>query len=199
MTNIIRAKIKYCRTTDSNILATKKFKNATPPGQHGNRKRKPTEYCRMIRETKKLRYFYQVKLRALKALYEEACKSKTNKVDKLIELLELRLCTVIFRAKWAPSIFAARQIVSHGFISVNGRRVDIKSYRLKIGDKITLKNSLRENHHLLKALSCPDRDTPPFINCENKFELEVLSIPVMREELFPCKMDAQKVIEYLSL
>jgi small subunit ribosomal protein S4 len=199
MTKIISSKMKYCRTTSSNIFGSKKFKNSTPPGQHGKRKRKPTEYCKQIRETKKLRLFYgNLKLGYLKNLYQKASKIKGNKVDKLIEYLERRLATVVFRAKLVPSIFTAQQFVSHGLVLVNGKKVDISSYLVEIGDIVSLSPSLRENHLVLNSISSESRGTPSFLECTKKFEIKFCSNPSYDPHLYPCSMELQKVIEFLS-
>jgi len=199
MTKIISSKMKYCRTTSCQIYGSRKFKNPTPPGQHGKRKRKLTEYCKQIRETKKLRLFYgNIKLGYLQTVYEKASACKGNKIDKLIEILERRLSTIVFRAKFAASIFTAKQMVSHGLILVNGKRVDISSYLVSPNDVITLKNSIRENHHVLTALSSLDRETPPFLECSKNFEVTFTHLPSMRAELFPFPVDLQKIIEFLS-
>lgn len=199
MTKIISSKMKYCRTTSSNIFGSNKFKNATPPGQHGKRKRKPTEYCKQIRETKKLRLFYgNLKLNYLKNMYIKASKVKGNKIDKLIEFLERRLSTVVFRAKLAPTIFAAKQFISHGLILVNGSRVTISSFLVKNDDVITMSDALRENHIVLTAISSASRGTPDFLDCNKKFEVIFKQTPTYHSYLYPCTMDLQKVIEFLA-
>jgi small subunit ribosomal protein S4 len=199
MTKILKSKMKYCRTTGCNIFGSKKFKNNTPPGQHGKTMKKPTEYCIQIRETKKLRLFYgNLKLSYIKTIYDKISKIKGNPVDELIKFLERRLSTVVFRAKFAQSIFSAKQLISHGFILVNNKKVDISSYLLKPNDVVSLASSIRNNHHVLTSLSSTERGIPPFLDCSKNFEIIVLEIPNMKEDLFPCKMKLQRVIEFIS-
>lgn len=198
MTKIIKSKMKYCRTTSSNIFGSKKFKNLTPPGQHGKRKRKPTEYCKQIRETKKIRLFYgNLKLQYLKNLYGKVKTFKGNKINKLIEYLERRLSTVVYRGKFASTINGAKQLISHGLIQVNGKRVDISSYLLKIGDIITLAPKMKENHLVLTAVST-DKATPNFLECNKKFEIQFLHNPIFEHNLYPYQIEPQKIIEFLS-
>jgi small subunit ribosomal protein S4 len=199
MTKIISSKMKYCRTTSSNIFGSKKFKNPTPPGQHGKRKRKPTEYCKQIREAKKLRLFYgNLKLAYLKTLYEKVKTFKGNKIDKLIEFLERRLSTVVFRGKFASTISGAKQLISHGFIQVNGQKVDISSYLVKEGDIVTLSQKMKENHLILTAISSESRAIPPFLDGSKKFEIKFLNRTGFDNSLYPCQMQLQKIIEFLS-
>lgn len=191
--------MKYCRTTSSNIFGSKKFKNPTPPGQHGKRKRKPTEYCKQIRETKKMRLFYgNLKLQYLKNLYEKVKTFKGNKMDKLVEFLERRLSTVVYRGKFASTISGAKQLISHGFIQVNGAKVDISSYLLKEGDVITLLPKMRENHLVLTAVSSESRPIPQFLDGHKKFEIKFLNRTGYDSNLYPCQIQLQKIIEFLS-
>jgi small subunit ribosomal protein S4 len=200
MTKIIKSKTKYCRTTGSNIFGTKKFKNATPPGQHGKKKRKQTEFCKQVRETKKLRLYYSIKLGYLKNLYRnKILKIKGNKGDALVENLERRLSTVVYRSKLSSSINGAKQLVSHRLITVNGKIVNISSYLVKPGDVIALKDKMKENHLVLSSVSSEDRKIPEFLDASKKFEIKFLRTTGFDNNLYPCQMQLQKVIEYLSV
>jgi small subunit ribosomal protein S4 len=199
MTKIIKSKMKYCRTTSSNIFGSKKFKNPTPPGQHGKKKRKPTEYCKQIRETKKLRLFYgNLKLAYLKNIYEKTKTFKGNKIDKLVEFLERRLSTVVYRGKFTSTISGAKQLISHGFILVNGKKVDISSYLLQPGDIITLNDKIKENHLVLSAISS-EKIVPNFLDVSKKFEIKFLNTTHFDSNLYYCSMQLQKVVEFLSV
>lgn len=114
-----------------------------PPGQHGHSRRKYSEYAVRVMETKKLRFNYGISERYLRLLLEEAQRSSGTTTHKIIEFLECRLDNVVFRAGFAPTIPAARQIVCHGHILVDGSRVDIPSFRVKVGQTISMKNVQR--------------------------------------------------------
>lgn len=110
-----------------------------PPGQHGNRRRKETEYGKRLKEKQKLRFNYGLTEGGMRRLFAEASRSKENSGLKLLELLERRLDNVVFRAGFARSIPAARQIINHGHVQIKERRVDIPSYRVRPGEEIRIK------------------------------------------------------------
>jgi small subunit ribosomal protein S4 len=109
-----------------------------PPGQHGQRRRKETEFGKRLQEKQKLRMNYGLSEAQMRNIFHEALRSQSNTGTKLIELLERRLDNVVFRAGFARSIPAARQLVNHGHILVNGKRVDIPSFRVRKGDVVSL-------------------------------------------------------------
>jgi small subunit ribosomal protein S4 len=128
-----------------------------PPGQHGQRRRKETEFGKRLQEKQKLRQNYGLSEVQMRNLFHEALNSRQNTGTKLIELLERRLDNVVFRAGFARSIPAARQLVNHGHILVNGRRVDIPSFRLKIGQEVTIKTASQQAQTVTQGVELSDR------------------------------------------
>src|SRR5262245_59663749 len=128
-----------------------------PPGQHGQRRRKETEFAKRLREKQKLRVNYGLSERQMRNLFREAGRSKLHTGTKLIELLERRIDNVVFRAGFARSIPAARQLVKHGHVQVDGKRVDIPSYRLKVGQRVSIKPASQQAKPVLDGLELSER------------------------------------------
>lgn len=200
MTKIRQAKLKYSYTVQANLFGSRKYKNHKPPGQHGAnlKKKKLTEYGVQLRETKKLRLFYGVSKKYLSTQYKKVTSMRGNKVHNLVGNMERRLSSCVYRCKFAASIEGAKQLVSHGHILVNGKKVDISSYMVKVGDIISLKEGvIRENHHVLTAVSSQDRVVPAHLELD-KFTAKFVRIPTTSEGLYFCSMNIPAVIEFLS-
>jgi small subunit ribosomal protein S4 len=119
--------------------------------------------------------------------------------ETMIGLLERRLDAVIYRAKFVPTVFAARQFVSHGHVKVNGRRVNISSYRCKVGDVIEVKEKSREMPLLLEAIKSTERDIPDYIEVDhNKMAAKLLRVPGLSDVPFPVVMEPNLVVEFYS-
>src|SRR5476651_2367969 len=115
------------------------------PGQHGQRRKKPSDYGIQLMAKQKLKGYYgNIGERQFRRYYAEASRRKGDTSENMIELLERRLDTVVYRMKFVPTVFAARQFVSHGHVKVNGKRVTVASYRAKPGDVISIKDSSRQ-------------------------------------------------------
>ncbi|HCS22145.1 MAG TPA: 30S ribosomal protein S4, partial [Rhodospirillaceae bacterium] len=131
------------------------------PGQHGQNKKKPTDYAIQLLAKQKLRgYYANIGERQFYRYYEEARRRKGDSGHNLVELLERRLDAVIYRMKFVPTMFAARQFVSHGHVKVNGKRVTISSYSLKDGDIIEVREKSRTMALVLGAIEAADREIP---------------------------------------
>ena len=145
MTKRIRAKHKIDRRLGENIWGRAKSplnKRNSRPGQHGERRAgKLSDYGQQLRAKQKLKgYYASITERQFNRIYTEATRLRGSTSEHLIGLLERRLDAVVYRAKFVPTVFAARQFVSHGHISVNGRRVTIPSYRCKVGDVVEVRS-----------------------------------------------------------
>jgi small subunit ribosomal protein S4 len=143
MTKRVRAKHKIDRRLQENIWGRSKSplnKRNSRPGQHGERRAgKLSDFGQQLKAKQKLKgYYASLTERQFHRLYVEAARLKGSTSEHLIGLLERRLDAVVYRAKFVPTVFAARQFVSHGHVSVNGRRVTIPSYRVKIGDTVSI-------------------------------------------------------------
>lgn len=168
-----------------------------PPGQHGQGRRKLTEYGVRLMEKQKLHFNYGVTERQLRRLVAEALASKQATGEKLLELLERRLDNAVFRAGFAQTIPAARQLVRHGHVLINGKRVDIPSYRISAGEEISLKDKAKENTHVKEALGQPAVSRPAWIEFDDaKLSAKVQSLP--DETSIPFPIDVKMVVEFYS-
>lgn len=169
-----------------------------PPGQHGQaRRRKISDFGRQLKEKQKLRFNYGVGEKQMRRYVAQARSSKLAAGDKLLELLERRLDNAVFRAGYAPTIPAARQLVNHGHITVNGRRVDIASYQLKPGDVIRPRERSLGLQSITSSLEELSLSRPEWIEFDSKkLTTRVKSEPTPESVPFP--IDVQLVVEYYS-
>jgi small subunit ribosomal protein S4 len=173
-------------------------KRPFPPGQHGQRRRgRRSDYGTQLMEKQKIRYNYGLGERQLRRLMKEARRSKSATGDKLAELLERRLDNVVFRAGFAPTIPAARQLVNHAHFLVNGKKVNIPSFRVKVGDEITLRTRSRELKIVEDSISQPSLGIPDWIemNAGQKVA-RIRALPSV--DSIPFEVDLQAVVEYYS-
>ena len=171
------------------------------PGQHGNaRKRKPSDFGIQLMAKQKLKGYYgNITERQFRNLYGEAVQHKGDTVENLIELLERRLDAVIYRMKFVPTVFAARQFINHGHIQVNGKRVNIPSFRVKDGDVITVKEKSRELPLVLDAIVSPERETPDYMDVNfQKMQGTLLRGPHLADVPYPVRMEPNLVVEFYS-
>ncbi len=172
-----------------------------PPGQHGQRRRKYSEFGLQLEEKQKLRFHYGIKEEQFRRFIAKAkTSSATNWVESLVNLLEKRLDNVVFRLGFATSIAAARQLVSHGKVMVNGKKVNIGSQVLRVGDKVSLKAEAYENQAYLQAKQSPRLPLASYLTKEEASGLEVGRVsdePKM--EAVPFQFEPGLVISYYSL
>lgn len=173
-------------------------KRPFPPGQHGQRRRgRRSDYGTQLIEKQKLRYNYGLGERQLRRLMKEARRSKAATGDKLAELIERRLDNVLFRAGFAPTIPAARQLVNHSHFLVNGKKVNIPSFRVKIGDEITLRERSRELKVVEASVGQPSLSIPDWMEIDaTRRVARVRALPT--PESVPFQVDLQAVVEYYS-
>jgi small subunit ribosomal protein S4 len=163
---------------------TDRHARAYPPGEHGrDRMRQGSEYLGQLREKQKARRIYGLLEKQFRNLYEEANHKPGITGTNLLQFLELRLDNVSYRAGWGASRSQARQLVRHGHVQVNGKRVTIPSYRVRQGDVVVLKSKTRENFHVRRNLDTLDRSVPAWLeSTEGSFQMTVRSIP-LREQI----------------
>ncbi len=167
------------------------------PGQHGHRPLRPSGFRVQLVEKQKLRFNYGLTERQLRNVFAEARRSKTHTGDKLVELLERRLDNMVFRAGFAPTVAAARQLVSHGHIRVNGRRVNIPSFRVREGDTFGPREKSRTHQSLVDSLKTPSLDRPEWISFdETKLEARLAHLPAGDAVPFP--LVVQHVVEFYA-
>jgi small subunit ribosomal protein S4 len=204
MTKRNEAKYKIDRRMGQNIWGRPKSpvnRREYGPGQHGQRRKgKLSDYGVQLRAKQKLKgYYANISERQFRGIYQEAIRLKGDSGAHLIALLERRLDTIVFRAKFVPTVFAARQFINHGHIKVNGRRATIASMRLKVGDVVEVKESSRQLPLVLEATALAERDVPDYIEVDHsKMTAKLGRVPAMTEVPYPVQMEPHLVVEYYS-
>lgn len=170
------------------------------PGQHGQRRKgKMTDYGLQLRAKQKLKGYYgDVTEKQFKATYKKAAAMKGDTGQNLIGLLEQRLDMVVYRAKFAPTIFAARQIVSHGHIRVNSEKCNIASRRVLPGDVVSLGDKAKEMVLIIEAQSLPERDIPDYVVPDGTDKVTFTRVPKLDEVPYPVTMEPNLVVEFYS-
>ena len=172
-----------------------------PPGQHGKSKKgKTSDYGTQLEAKQKLKFYYgNMNERQFRNVYRKALKKKGNTTENLVSFLERRLDTVIYRAKFAPTVFSARQLINHGHIKVNGKKVNIPSYLLKSEDSIELKEKSKDMVSIAGALVSKEREVPEYIQMDEKNKkAKLIRVPKFSEVPYPTIMEPNLVIEYYS-
>lgn len=203
MTKRIAAKYKIDRRLGVNLWGRAKspFASRTSgPGQHGQQRSKPTDYGVQLRAKQKLKGYYgNIGERQFRKIYDEAVRRKGDTSENMIELLERRLDAVVYRMKFVSTVFAARQLVNHGHVLVNGKRVNIPSYRLKDGDEIALVSKVKENVNVLVAIQSSERDVPDYMTVDHKeMKGKLIRGPQLSDVPYPVQMDPHLVVEFYS-
>jgi small subunit ribosomal protein S4 len=171
------------------------------PGQHGQRRKsKLSDFGVQLKAKQKLRGYYgNISERQFRSIYDTAIRMKGDSGANMIGLLERRLDAVIYRAKFVPTVFAARQFINHGHVKVNGKRVNIASFRVKVGDVIEVKESSRDMNLVLEAQALTERDVPDYVEVDtNKLTAKLARIPVFSDVPYPVQMEPHLVVEYYS-
>ncbi|MGE0744480.1 MAG: 30S ribosomal protein S4 [Rhodospirillales bacterium] len=170
------------------------------PGQHGQRRKKPSDFGLQLQAKQKLKGYYgNITERQFRKLYEEASRRRGDTSENLIGLLERRLDAVVYRCKFVPTVFAARQIVNHGHINVNGQRVTIPSYLVKEGDIIEVRTKSRQMGLIQEAMESGERDVPDYIEVDMPhFRGKFVRTPQLGEVPYPVQMEPNLVIEFYS-
>ena len=168
MTKRTSAKYKIDRRMGENIWGRPKSpvnKREYGPGQHGQRRKgKMSDFGTQLRAKQKLKGYYgDLTEKQFRKIYDEAERQRGDTSELLIGLLERRLDAVVYRAKFVPTVFSARQFVNHGHVAVNGRRVNIASYRVKEGDVVSVRDKSRQMAIVLEAIGSPERDVPEYL------------------------------------
>jgi small subunit ribosomal protein S4 len=171
------------------------------PGQHGQRRKgKLSDYGVQLRAKQKLKgYYANMSERQFRGVYQDAIRMKGDSGAHLIGLLERRLDAVVYRAKFVPTVFAARQFINHGHVKVNGKRVNIPSYRVKVGDVIEVKEKSKQLPLVLEAVALAEREVPDYIEADHsKMSAKFARIPVLTDVPYPVMMEPHLVVEYYS-
>ena len=205
MTKRITAKHKIDRRLGCNLWGRPKSpfnKRPSRPGQHGasGMRRKVSDYGNQLFAKQKLRFYYgDLTEKQFRKIFDKASNTKGDTSEILIELLERRLDAIVYRMKFVPTIFAARQLVNHGHVKVNGKRVNIPSYSVKDGDEISLKEQSKEIAVIQEAIISQEREIPEYLEVDIKeFKGRFLRAPLMHDVPYPVTMEPNLVIEYYS-
>ena len=198
------AKFKIDRRLGQNLWGRAKSpvnKREYGPGQHGQRRKgKVSDFGAQLKAKQKLKGYYgNISEKQFKKIYQEAQRLKGDSSENLIGLLERRLDAVIYRAKFVPTVFAARQFVNHGHIKVNGRRVDIASYRVRVGDVIEVKEASKQLAIVIEASQSSERDVPDYVEVDHaKFSAKFGRIPGLHDVPYPVQMEPNLVVEFYA-
>ncbi|MBO6902027.1 MAG: 30S ribosomal protein S4 [Rhizobiaceae bacterium] len=171
------------------------------PGQHGQRRKgKLSDFGTQLRAKQKLKGYYgDISEKQFRKVYDEANRRKGDTPDNLIGLLESRLDAVVYRAKFVPTIFAARQFVNHGHIKVNGKRVNIPSYRCQPGDVIEVREKSKQLAIVLEAVQLAERDVPDYVEADhNKMTATYKAVPGLADVPYAVQMEPNLVVEFYS-
>jgi small subunit ribosomal protein S4 len=204
MTKRIKSKHKVDRRLGANIWGRPKSpfnSRAYGPGQHGQRSSaKPSDYKVQLQAKQKLKNYYgNLNERQFRNLYREADRRRGNTGENLVGLLESRLDAVIYRAKFATTVFQARQLINHGHVKVNGKRVNISSFKLNDKDEIEIKESSKQLAYVLASTQLKERDVPEYIVADhNKMTAKLARVPKFDEIPYPAIMEPNLVVEYYS-
>ena len=204
MTKRTSAKYKLDRRMGENIWGRPKSpvnRREYGPGQHGQRRKgKMSDFGLQLRAKQKLKGYYgDLTEKQFKRIYTEAARVKGDTGENLIGLLERRLDAVVYRAKFVPTVFAARQFVNHGHVRVNGQKVNIPSYRVKEGDVIEVRDKSKQMALVLEAAGLPERDVPDYLEVDHsKMVATFVRTPGLSDVPYPVVMEPNLVIEYYA-
>jgi len=204
MTKRAASKFKIDRRMGESIWGRPKSpvnKRSYGPGQHGQRRaKKLSDYGTQLQAKQKLKGYYgNITERQFRRYYQEASRRPGDTGENMIGLLERRLDALVYRAKFAPTPFAARQLVSHGHVKVNGKRVTIASYSLRESDLVELTAKARDMALVLEAAKSPERDTPDYLEVDHgKMTAKFLRTPKLSDVPYAVQMQPHLIVEFYS-
>ena len=204
MTKRLNSKHKVDRRLKVNLWGRPKSPfntRAYPPGQHGQTKSaKPSDYGIQLQAKQKLKCYYgNMNERQFRNMYKKAIMKKGDTAENLIGLLERRLDAVIYRSKLSNTIFSSRQLINHGHVRVNGKKVNISSYQVKEEDTIEIKDKSKQLALIDIALANKEREVPEYLQLDEKNKkVKFVRVPKFEEVPYPVVMEPNLVIEYYS-
>ena len=204
MTKRIESKYKLDRRMGENIWGRAKSpvnRREYGPGQHGQRRKgKLSDFGVQLRAKQKLKGYYgNISEKAFHGIYKEAQRLRGDTNELLIGLLERRLDAVVYRAKFVPTVFAARQFINHGHVLVNGKKVNIGSVRLKDGDVVEIREKFKQHPNVLEAIQSAERDVPDYLDADHdKMTVKFVRMPTPADVPYPVQMEPNLVVEFYS-
>tara|TARA_R110002110_G_scaffold91964_14_gene239296 strand:+ start:273 stop:887 length:615 start_codon:yes stop_codon:yes gene_type:complete len=199
----LQSKYKINRRLGVNLWGRPKSpinKREYAPGQHGQRRRKPSDFGLQLMAKQKLKGYYgNIGEKQFRRYYAEAVRRRGDTSENLVGILERRLDAVVYRMKFVPTVFASRQVISHGHIKVNGHRVNVASYMIKDGDIVELSPKIRDIPMVLDAVDSSERDVPDYIEVDHgKMRGAFIRQPELADIPYPVQMEPNLVIEFYS-
>ncbi len=203
MTKRVESKYKITRRLGANLWGRSKasvVKRESGPGQHGTRRKKPSDFGVQLMAKQKLKGYYgNIGERQFRRYYQEAARRKGDTSENLIELLERRLDAVVYRMKFAITPFAARQFVSHGHLLINGKRVNIPSFQVRDGDTVEVREKSKQLAVVLDAAQSQERDVPEYVEIDHRaMKGRFLRAPKLSDVPYAVQMEPNLVVEYYS-
>ncbi|WP_424927102.1 30S ribosomal protein S4 [Amaricoccus tamworthensis] len=204
MTKRTSSKYKLDRRMGENIWGRPKSpvnRREYGPGQHGQRRKgKLSDFGIQLRAKQKLKGYYgDLTEKQFRRIYGDAVRMRGDTSELLIGLLERRLDAVVYRSKFVPTVFAARQFVNHGHVLVNGKRVNIPSYRVKEGDVVQVREKSRQLAIVMEATASAERDLPEYLNVDHsKMTAELVRTPALSDVPYPVMMEPNLVVEFYA-
>jgi small subunit ribosomal protein S4 len=203
MSKRLSSKYKIDRRLGVNLWGRPKSpinKREYGPGEHGQRRRKPSDFGTQLMAKQKLKGYYgNISERQFLRYYKEAVRRTGDTSENLIGILECRLDAIVYRMKFVPTVFSSRQLINHGHIKVNGTKVTIPSYMVKVGDKVELRDKAKSMNLVLDAIVSPERDIPDYITVDHdKGNGSLARVPVLLDVPYPVQMEPNLVVEFYS-
>lgn len=203
MKSIVSTKKKLDRKFGVNLWGSTKSpldKREYAPGQHGQRRKKPTDYGVQLNAKQKMKFYYgNVSEKQFHKYYVEAIRRRGDAAENFVGILESRLDNLVYKAKFVPTVFAARQFVNHGHILVNGKRVNIPSYMVKAGDVIEIREKSKALPIVIAAMEAGNRDFPGYLEVDSKKMTAKYSfVPKLEDIPYAAQMEPNLVIEFYS-
>jgi small subunit ribosomal protein S4 len=204
MSKRLNTKYKIDRRMGENIWGRPKSpvnRRDYGPGQHGQRRKaKLSDFGLQLRAKQKLKGYYgNITEKQFRSIYADASRQKGDTSENLVALLESRLDAIVYRAKFVMTVFAARQFINHGHVLVNGKRCNIASRRLRVGDVVEIRERSRTLNIVLEAIQSAERDTPDYLEVDHaKLRVSLLRLPKLSDTPYPVQMEPNLVIEFYS-
>ncbi|HLD77116.1 MAG TPA: 30S ribosomal protein S4 [Rickettsiales bacterium] len=204
MTKRLNAKKKLSRKLGASLWGQEKdsfTKKNYKPGQHGkSMKGRASDYANQLRAKQRMKFYYgNISEKQFFNTFSLAYKMKGDNSENFIGLLESRLDVIVYRANFVPTIFAARQFVSHKHVLVNGKTVNIASYKLKVGDMISVRDKSKKLNILLESQQKMERDVPSYLQLDkDSFSIKLISQPSFAEVPYACEMEPHLITEFYS-
>jgi len=203
MTKRAASKFKINRRLGVNLWGRPKSpiaKRDYGPGQHGQRRKKPSDFGLQLMAKQKLKGYYgNIGEKQFRKYYQEAIRRKGDTSEKLIDLLERRLDAVVYRMKFAITPFAARQLVNHGHVMVNGKKVNIPSFQVRDNDTIEVREKSKQLAVVLDAAQSSERDVPEYLEVDHRaMRGRFVRAPKLNDVPYPVQMEPHMVVEFYS-